>query len=182
MATGSRSVANHTTGVADRYLATRDVPNDDTACSDHRVVPDSNPGADHAVTAYPYIASNVHGLRRFHDTLPDVGLRFSDTYSYSGLKVQLTFSCYLIRHGDDYMIWDTGNPATAGATAPKVTLVDMHAVIAGKWGAQLHPTPDSAQQFAQACVPSGGILVGNSIKSSQPSLRHGHCFLQFRVG
>jgi len=55
----------------------------------------------------------------------DVGLRFSDTYAFSGLKVQLTFSCYLIRHGDDYLIWDTGNPATAGATAPKSTLVEL---------------------------------------------------------
>jgi glyoxylase-like metal-dependent hydrolase (beta-lactamase superfamily II) len=55
----------------------------------------------------------------------DVGLRFSDTYAYSGLKIQLTFSCYLIRHGDDYLIWDTGNPASAGATAPKSTLVEL---------------------------------------------------------
>jgi glyoxylase-like metal-dependent hydrolase (beta-lactamase superfamily II) len=55
----------------------------------------------------------------------DVGARFSDTYAYSGLKVQLTFSCYLIRHGDDYLIWDTGNPASAGATAPKSTLVEL---------------------------------------------------------
>ena len=38
----------------------------------------------------------------------DVGARFSDTYAYNGLKVQLTFSCYLIKHGDDYLVWDTG--------------------------------------------------------------------------
>src|SRR4051812_41200783 len=49
----------------------------------------------------------------------DVGQRFSDTYAFSGLMVQLTFSCYLIRHGDDYMIWDTGNPVGTAATAPK---------------------------------------------------------------
>jgi N-acyl homoserine lactone hydrolase len=29
----------------------------------------------------------------------DVGQRFSDTYAITGLKVQLTFSCYLIKHG-----------------------------------------------------------------------------------
>src|SRR5215831_1467436 len=29
----------------------------------------------------------------------DVGLRFSDTYAYNGVKVQLVFSCYLIKHG-----------------------------------------------------------------------------------
>ena len=28
----------------------------------------------------------------------------------SGLKIQLVFSCYLIKHGDDYMLWDTGHP------------------------------------------------------------------------
>ena len=31
----------------------------------------------------------------------DVGLRFSDTYVFKGLKIQLVFSCYLIKHGDD---------------------------------------------------------------------------------
>ncbi|MES2178991.1 MAG: N-acyl homoserine lactonase family protein [Gemmatimonadota bacterium] len=55
----------------------------------------------------------------------DVGLRFSDTYAYSGLKVQLTFSCYVIKHGDDYMVWDTGNPAGTTATAPKTSIVDL---------------------------------------------------------
>ena len=34
----------------------------------------------------------------------DVGARFTDTYAYNGVKVQLVFSCYLIKHGDDYMI------------------------------------------------------------------------------
>ena len=43
----------------------------------------------------------------------------------SGLKVQLTFSCYVIRHGDDYLVWDAGNPIGTTPTAPKVSLVDM---------------------------------------------------------
>jgi hypothetical protein len=30
----------------------------------------------------------------------DVAARFSDTYAWPELKIQLTFSCYLIRHGD----------------------------------------------------------------------------------
>jgi N-acyl homoserine lactone hydrolase len=33
---------------------------------------------------------------------------FSDTYLYPGQPKQLTASCYLIRHGDQYMLWDTG--------------------------------------------------------------------------
>ena len=59
----------------------------------------------------------------------DVGLRFSDTYAFNGLKVQLTFSCYLIRHGDDYLIWDAGNPVGTAATAPKTSLVDLLAQL-----------------------------------------------------
>ncbi len=55
----------------------------------------------------------------------EVNLRFSDTYAYGDLKVQLVFSCYLIKHVNEYMIWDTGHPMSAGAVAPKVSLVDL---------------------------------------------------------
>jgi glyoxylase-like metal-dependent hydrolase (beta-lactamase superfamily II) len=68
-------------------------------------------------------------LMRFADCgtglLNDVNVRFSDTFAFPGLKVQFTFSCYLIKHGDEYMIWDTGQPMTAGAVAPKVSLVEQ---------------------------------------------------------
>jgi len=59
----------------------------------------------------------------------DVGQRFSDTYAYNGLKVQLVFSCYVIKHGDDYMVWDTGFGKDAGATAPKTGLLDQLAEL-----------------------------------------------------
>jgi glyoxylase-like metal-dependent hydrolase (beta-lactamase superfamily II) len=59
----------------------------------------------------------------------DVSARFSDTYAYNGLKIQLAFSCYLIRHGNDYMVWDTGNPAGAATGAPKTSLVDLLAQL-----------------------------------------------------
>jgi N-acyl homoserine lactone hydrolase len=36
---------------------------------------------------------------------------FSDTRAYPGQTKILTASCYLIKHGDTYMIWDTGLPA-----------------------------------------------------------------------
>lgn len=36
---------------------------------------------------------------------------FSDTRAYTGETRELTASCYLIRHGEDYLIWDTGLPA-----------------------------------------------------------------------
>ena len=35
---------------------------------------------------------------------------FSDTQAYSGQKKRLVVSCYLIRHGSDYLLWDTGLP------------------------------------------------------------------------
>ncbi|HEY6827298.1 MAG TPA: N-acyl homoserine lactonase family protein [Gemmatimonadaceae bacterium] len=54
----------------------------------------------------------------------DVG-RFSDTYALNGLKLQLTASCYLVRHGDDYLIWDTGYPLGNGPSAPKQSLLDL---------------------------------------------------------
>jgi glyoxylase-like metal-dependent hydrolase (beta-lactamase superfamily II) len=55
----------------------------------------------------------------------DVGQRFSDTYAFTGFKVQLTASCYLVRHGDDYLVWDTGYPMGNTPTAPKQSLVDL---------------------------------------------------------
>jgi len=33
---------------------------------------------------------------------------FSDTLAYGGATAELTVSCYLIKHGEQYMIWDTG--------------------------------------------------------------------------
>jgi hypothetical protein len=58
-----------------------------------------------------------------------VNERFSDTYAFPGLKVQFVFSCYLIKHGDDYMLWDTGHSMTAPNVAPKVSVVDQLAKI-----------------------------------------------------
>jgi len=43
--------------------------------------------------------------------------RFSDTYAFEGKKVQLTASCYLIKHGSDYLIWDTGYPTKESGIA-----------------------------------------------------------------
>lgn len=37
---------------------------------------------------------------------------FSDTYAYVGQSKRLTASCYLIKHNDAYMLWDTGLPET----------------------------------------------------------------------
>ncbi|HTY66321.1 MAG TPA: N-acyl homoserine lactonase family protein [Alphaproteobacteria bacterium] len=59
----------------------------------------------------------------------DVNERFSDTWAYDGLKLPFVFSCYLIKHGDEYLLWDTGFAMNAGPTAPKVSVVDQLAKL-----------------------------------------------------
>jgi N-acyl homoserine lactone hydrolase len=58
-----------------------------------------------------------------------VNLRFSDTYSHGDLKVQFVYSCYLIKRGDDYMVWDAGQPMNHATAAPKVSMVDLLAQL-----------------------------------------------------
>ena len=57
-------------------------------------------------------------------TPTDVGQRFSDTFAYKDLKLTFTFSCYLIKHGTDYMVWDTGFAPGTSPNAPKVGIAD----------------------------------------------------------
>ena len=44
-------------------------------------------------------------------TFTDYNSFFSDTSEYPAGPKHLVGSCYLIRHGTDYMLWDTGIPA-----------------------------------------------------------------------
>ncbi|MBV9834119.1 MAG: N-acyl homoserine lactonase family protein [Alphaproteobacteria bacterium] len=92
-----------------------------------------------------------------------VNQRFSDTYSYGDLKVQFVYSCYLIKHGNDYMLWDTGHSMSAPNVAPKVSIVDQLA--------QLKVTPDQikfvgishyhADHTGQvASFPKSTLLIG----------------------
>ncbi|HEY1243433.1 MAG TPA: N-acyl homoserine lactonase family protein [Hyphomicrobiaceae bacterium] len=59
----------------------------------------------------------------------EVNLRFSDTFAYGGLKLQFVYSCYLIKHGGDYMMWDTSQALDAGPAAPKVSDIDLLAQL-----------------------------------------------------
>ena len=72
-------------------------------------------------------------LTRFQCGTPQaptpVNERFSDTYAYGDMKIQFTFSCYLVKHDNDYLLWDTGHSMTAPNVAPKVSLVDLLAQI-----------------------------------------------------
>jgi glyoxylase-like metal-dependent hydrolase (beta-lactamase superfamily II) len=55
--------------------------------------------------------------------------RFSDTFAYTDPKVPFTFSCYVIKHGDDYMVWDTGYLPGSNPNASKVTLGEQLAQL-----------------------------------------------------
>src|ERR1700736_3219039 len=85
-----------------------------------------------ASLAAPAQAAEV-SLARFDCGTPQaptpVNQRFSDTYAYGELKIQFVFSCYLIKHDDEYMMWDTGHAMTAPNVAPKTSLVDYLAKI-----------------------------------------------------
>jgi len=87
------------------------------------------------LTAPAHAAPDM-SLTRFECGTPrapvELNQRFSDTYAYPGLTLQLVYSCYLVKHGNDYMIWDTGFGAEAGVTAPKVTLVEQLAKLGVK--------------------------------------------------
>ena len=107
----------------------------------------------------------------------DPNLRFSDTFAYKGLRVQLVYSCYLIKHGNDYLVWDAGHSMSAGAVAPKVSLVDQLA--------QLKLTPDQIKYIAIShyhgdhigqvdSFPKSTLLIGeanwNVLTSAKPAL------------
>lgn len=55
----------------------------------------------------------------------ELNTRFSDTYAYPGVKRQFVYSFYLIKHGDDYMLWDTGQATDAGPVAPRMSATQL---------------------------------------------------------
>jgi glyoxylase-like metal-dependent hydrolase (beta-lactamase superfamily II) len=59
----------------------------------------------------------------------EVNQRFSDTWAYPGVKIAFTYSCYLIKHGNDYLLWDTGQSMSAPNVAPKTSLPDQLAKL-----------------------------------------------------
>lgn len=70
-------------------------------------------------------------------SVSDFGV-FSDTGSFRGEKRDLVVGCYLIKHGSNYLLWDTGFPATLKGktstewvftTALRTTIVEQLARI-----------------------------------------------------
>ena len=105
-----------------------------------------------------------------------VNQRFSDTYAYGDLKIQFVFSCYLIKHDDEYLLWDTGHAMTAPNVAPKVSLVDQMAKIDVKpeqikYVGISHYHADHTGQIAS--FPKATLLIGakewEAISSPKPA-------------
>lgn len=70
---------------------------------------------------------------------------FSDVEAYTGRTMELTDSCYLIRHGDEHMLWDTGLPVEALGVELDRSSKNMEATLAVILEAQLAEiglTPD----------------------------------------
>ena len=89
--------------------------------------------------------------------------RFTDTFAYTDAKKPFTFSCYVIKHGDDYMVWDTGYKPGSAPNAPKVTL--------GEQLEQLHIKPGQVKYVGIShfhadhtgqldTVPDATLLIG----------------------
>lgn len=88
---------------------------------------------------------------------------FSDTLEHPDLKLQLVYSCYLVRHGDRYLVWDTGNPVDGSPRAPKASLVEQLARIGVKPEAVefvgiSHHHGDHTGQLA--AFPRATLLIG----------------------
>lgn len=77
---------------------------------------------------------------------------FSDTQAYPGQSKRLAASCYLIKHGDRYMLWDTGLPAALKGAATNAT-APMSPTLAAT-------LPEQLQKLGVA--PSAVSIVGIS--------------------
>ena len=129
-----------------------------------------------ASLAAPAQAAPEMALTRFDCGTPQapdaVNQRFSDTYAYGDLKLQFVFSCYLIKHGDDYMLWDTGHAMTAPNVAPKVSLVDQLAKLDVKpeqikYVGISHYHADHTGQVAS--FPKATLLIGKGTGTRSPA-------------
>ncbi len=123
-----------------------------------------------ALTALPATAQSTApapevSIARLDCGTPVLNLvaRFNDTWAFTDNKVMFTFSCYLIKRGDEYMLWDTGHSMSAGAPAPKVSIVDQLAQInvkpeQVKYVGISHYHGDHTGQVAS--FPGSTILIG----------------------
>jgi N-acyl homoserine lactone hydrolase len=107
----------------------------------------------------------------------NVAERFSDTFAYGTEKfLPFTFSCYLINHGADYMVWDTGFVPGSNPNAPEVSLTDQLAQLKispeqVKYVGISHYHADHTGQLPS--LPKSTLLIGkgdwDAITAPQPA-------------
>lgn len=89
---------------------------------------------------------------------------FSDTFAYTDNKIQLTNSCYVVGHGDDFLLWDAGYAMDDKPTAPKRSLpsqLEQLGIAAEKvkfLGISHHHLDHTGQA---AAFPQATLLIGN---------------------
>ncbi|WP_375421166.1 N-acyl homoserine lactonase family protein [uncultured Sphingomonas sp.] len=115
---------------------------------------------------------------------------FSDTYAYPGQSKRLTASCYLIKHGDTYMLWDAGLPAAlkGAATDPKPAMSPTLATTLPEQFARIAVAPSAItilgishyhfDHIGQAPSFSGAtLMIGkgdhDALKAGQPGVDGG---------
>jgi N-acyl homoserine lactone hydrolase len=102
---------------------------------------------------------------------PDFDIaQMSDTFAYPRRVKTLANSCYLVRHNNEYMLWDTGFSSKTikafnGAVTMRETLVDQLSTIGVDPRQVLivgisHSHPDHTGQAAQ--FPKGRLLMGKA--------------------
>ena len=89
--------------------------------------------------------------------------RFTDTFAYTNPAAPFTFSCYLIKHGNEWMVWDTGFAPGSNPSAPKVSLTQQLAQVGVqpsqvKYVGISHFHADHTGQLAQ--IPGATLLIG----------------------
>ena len=96
--------------------------------------------------AQPAVADRLYtldcGLTEFADAA-----YFSDTGEYGGKSLALPTPCYLIRHGSDWLLWDTGNGDRLAALPNGVT----------KFGGRFTVKRTLADQLGQLGLKPGDI-------------------------
>src|SRR5262245_39767154 len=103
----------------------------------------------------------------------NIAERFSDTFAYGKDKqLPFTYSCYVIKHGNDYMVWDTGYLPGSNPNAPKVTLVEQMAQLQVKpeqvkFVGISHFHADHTGQLGS--FPGATLLIGDRARSAIPS-------------
>jgi N-acyl homoserine lactone hydrolase len=88
---------------------------------------------------------------------------FSDTYAFGADLIQLVDSCYLIRHGDDYLLWEAGTRLGEPARYKPLTRIFDEAGLPMNRIKYLGISHFHSDHIAQAgALPRATLLIGKA--------------------